>query len=1134
VLGIAAVALLGWIGIGGSGPVHDTGASVPDAAPGAISGPASSVGAAHATPSVLAPSENLATAMATHALAATRAAGLRSDVVFLPRPSATPAEAAAIHDAGAVTPLYQGTPAPAGVTYYGLSGTGSGSVVPTILRTTALEGFVDANATGIRGLDLMQATPDSYGIQLNAVVTNVTVFGKTTNPLGVPFQYWTQDVVEYAPSADELILLDNVWNFTGGGYDGAEFYSHGPDGTNDYAGLGYYYAEEIVPYPVTYPFNLTLSMTSGVTDGRNNVSFAVSLENPIVPSEDFSTTFDWVDFNSTAGGHGPIAGPAEYTANGYALNPVGLTNDFELDLCGPGGGSQVDLETADATLGLAYYTGSAFAAVPAAYSYGGETGETATGANVAWSDVASRAPGGLADYATVSTGPELLTGLWGTGAPNGSSRLTLAETPANAFNFLTYDGDPGVDAPVISEAAYVPNIATATFALMPGTYVLITELSEYDPVRSTFTLTAGTPLTLPIALVSDPATGVYTPLWAFTNAEVADLATSGAGTPADPYLIEHNQYGPIGVAFGLYNDFTFPAFSGVLLDGTTVSVEFLDPPSFSTVTNDTQYPGDYLPQTNDLPYWFLGVQNVSIVGASNISGWFGSDAYYPLAFDTFNVVFYASSHNLVAGNTFDTESDALSLFAGGTYFGPINVGGGNNTVWGNHFAFVKPPHDCPGTVLHPNTCLALVPAILSLGIQVGERFDLIYNNAVSTPTTAWLAPANLYSGRAESFDGDRWNITPVAATVANYAEYFPYEPLSGSIVGGTTQGGNFWWDYGLISNPYNGADNPYGLLPYDENTDTVLLEYYGTQYYYLSYLYPGGDYDPLTPSSSGETVTFHGHGLVAGETWGVTVIGTSQQWDLSTSGSTIPLVGLTPGRYVWGPDLPTGYNSNSGGTFHVKSHDLSIRVSFHLAKGFAILTFHESGLAKGTPWTVTLYTTSTLTLPFGGTRANLTGPVGQFVVVDGTYTYAVPGLAGYGVPGYTPSPASGTVMVHGGTRVPIRFHPTPFEVTFQESGAPSGGTWSVHLHGPFRGHGDQTRSASTTTDSLAIAAPNGTYSISITSPAHYTCTASSGSVTVAGAPVTVTVSCSPNDAAPARPAATASEVTGPSAGRAGE
>ena len=150
-----------------------------------------------------------------------------------------------------------------------------------------------------------------------------------------------------------------------------------------------------------------------------------------------------------------------------------------------------------------------------------------------------------------------------------------------------------------------------------------------------------------------------------------------------------------------------------------------------------------------------------------------------------------------------------------------------------------------------------------VAVEIGESNDVVYNNYVNTPTTAWLLPLNLYSGYPDFFAGTEWNITPQPATNVHFASGFPTLPLTGSIIGGTTQGGNFWWDYGLIANPYNGADNPYGVLPYDENAITLVIEIYGPSYYYLSYIYGGGDYAPLVPTL-GPAVTFVEHGLGPG------------------------------------------------------------------------------------------------------------------------------------------------------------------------------------------------------------------------------------------------------------------------------
>jgi len=1093
VLAIVGLAVVGWMGLGASGFAGAAAAPAAHAsAPAAVS-PASA-----AAPAVSTAPANIASSMAEHALAATKAAGLKPNVVFVPRPSASPAQEAAARTGNLVSPLYNGTPAPIGLAYYGLSGIGTGPPVATVLQTDGVMGIVSANATGIQGMDLFQSSPDSFGIQLNAVVTNVTLFGHPG------YQFWTQNVVEFYPTAHFMVLITNVWNFSGGAYNGNEFYAHGPDGTNFYGALGYYYAETVVPYPVAYPFNLILTMNSTVASGRNNISFGVDLTSATYPGEDFAADgWDYVTFNSTtAVDPHPISSPTPYTADGTTYNPIGLTNDFELDICGPGGGSQVDLSAADATLGLAYLLNGTYVSVPAAYNYGGETGETATGANVAWSNTVG-GPGSLGTYGTMTTGPAVMSGLWGTGAPEGSYAVTLDETPANAFNFFQYNGTLLFQTPIVFEPNYAPSMLTTTFYLMPGTYDLLTELSDFSPHTTVLTVTSTTVVSL--SLAPNPALGVYTPLWAFNNAELATLATSGAGTAASPYQLPNTQTAPFSANFGLYNDFTFPVFPGVFLFGTTASVELYKPASFAADTNNLAFPGPYLPAVNDLQYWFWNASGVSIVDAANISGWFGQNAYYPVVFDTFSVIFYEGGHNLVAGNTFDSEGQGLLMFSGGTLFGPLNVGGGNNTVWGNHFLQAPAPAgSCPESPV----CLGLMGFGEGLGIEIAEDHDLVYNNYVAAPTTAWLLPLNLYSGDPEFFTHDRWNVTPQPATNVNFASGFPGVPLTGSIVGSVMQGGNFWWDYGLFSNPYNGAYNPIGALPYQENATTLILYVYGPSYYYLTYIYPGGDFAPLT--TVGYSVSAHETGaLLPGTAWGIEIFQGDLVFGFYEGTASSVSFGVFPiGVYHWVPLVPVGYSSVAGGSFHIAHRNVNVGVPFHLARGYAFLTFHEAGLPHGTPWSVTLNGTTIATDAFN-TTVNMTGPSGKIVVVDGTYDFSVPG-----VPGYTPSPSSGALAIVGSTTLHIRFHLFTFSLVFSETGVPAGRHWSVRITGPITGGRTVSRTMSTTGSSLSFSVPNGTYSYTVNTPTGTSCTPSSGSQSISGAGVSIPLSCTSGGGSP--------------------
>lgn len=770
---------------------------------------------------------NVAATLAANALATEQTRGVSPHDIFVPRPSASALQESQSHELGYVTPLYDAAPAPSGLAYYGLSEGAGGAIVPTILNTTSLLAQVDSTGSGVVGQDLFQSSPDSFGIQLNAVETNVTLFGQSG------YSFWTQNVVEYYPTTDFMILVDNIWNFSSptGDLAGNPFYSS--DGYNE---ISYYYDEVIVPFPVSYPWDLSLYLNSSIIDGRDAVSFTADLSGP--SGTIFSAPYDTVVFNSLNTGGTPLTTASNFTANGYTYNPVGLTDDYELIFGGPGGGSNADLGSANAILGLSYWNAKAgdYQSTPSAYNYGGETGETVTGANVAWGSSPAAAPPGTTRYAIMTTGPTVMRGLWNAGAPGGAVQVRLAITPVNAFDVLTpWNNTVSLENFVFAQPYAESNLYTSAFYLTPGVYTLTVELSNYDPV--TLTLHVASAQTVNVHLRQDYSRGVYTPIWAFSNRELPAISYYGAGTATNPYVLFNNQWAPLSSVFGLYNDYVFPVYPGVFLSGTTATTYLLHASMFTTQTSDFEYPGVYLPQTNELQFWFWGVSHLAVLDAVNITGWFGATAWYPLVWDSFNMVFYDSSHNLVARNNFATEGQALLLFSAGTLFGPINVGGGNNTIWGNVFTQVNsPPSD-----------LELLPYAYGIGIELAESNDLIYNNWVATPTTAFMLPLNLYSGDAFLYT-ETWNIPVQSASIVHYAAGFPLVPLVGSIVHGHVQGGNYWWDYGTTTtspNPYNGAVNPYGVLPYDENATTLTVDIYGPSYYYATYIYNGGDYAPL-------------------------------------------------------------------------------------------------------------------------------------------------------------------------------------------------------------------------------------------------------------------------------------------------
>jgi thermopsin len=1038
VVWIMVVSSIGLLAVGSGGSTHATGGphrtslvetrdqSSPSVRPLAPSAASSLVTAS--VPTAVNPA-------AQAALAQAREEGIPTRDVFVPRASASPAQLALSVHQGHVTPLYSGTaPAPIGLADYGLAANpnGNGSIVPSILNAPRLKATFDPNATGVQPLYPFSSTPDGFGVQLNAVTTNISLVG-----LG-NYSFWTQNVVEYLAQSHTMYIVSNVWNFSGGGLSPNVFFAHGANGTQ--VGTTFYYSEIEVPTPVTYPFNLTLWMNNSVIAGRNAVNFTVALNDSGVTTV---YPYDFVIFNSTTATSGP-ATLSTYTANGYTLNPIGLTDDFEVILGGPGGGSQANLYTADANLTLQYWnsTTDEYAAVPSAFSYGGETGETVTGAYVGWQNGTHGAPVGL-----VRTGPSQLNGLWNaTGAP-GLGEVDFTLSPSNLWLFVapnwtsnfTYEG----------QANWAPQEMTGgTFWLAPGNYNFSAMLSDYTAIAGAITVNLGVTF-VSLNLPSNPSLGIYTPLWVWNNAQFAGISTSGSGTASDPYQIVNSQSTVMPEVFGTWNDFTFPVFTGVFFLNTNASVVLAGMAPLLTVM---PYPG-VTPLTNSLGYLLYNASHVALVNSTNISGWYSNQLYDPIDptgayagnyYGTFSAVLWNSSDNLIANDTFGTLAAGLSLY-----------GGTNNTVWGNTFTMAPYPS-------FPNPSF-LNGLNLSLGLQEGESGDLVYGNAFDTTVTAVTVPADLYTG-APLVPVETWNITPTPRTTVNFAAGFPDFPLTGTIVGNATQGGNFWYDYG-------GASNPLGVLPYSEVVNGV------------SQILVGGDAYPLIPPVTSEyLVRFSETGLTAGTSWSVDIngsllSGTAATLDITLANATYPYTVTTVSGYSEAP---------TSGNVTVTGANVLVPIVFTpTPRTDYTVVFSEAGLASGTNWSVTLNS-----VPKWGTTASL-----SFSEPNGSYSWTLGSVAGF-----TGAPPSGSVTVDGqAISQSISFSAvTPqYTLTFVETGLPAGTPWSVTL--------GFTTNQSTTSEINFTVTPQ-VYGFVVGSVAGYLATPSSSSVAVVASNVMRTIS----------------------------
>jgi len=723
-----------------------------------------------------------------------------------------------------ISPFYSAAPAPAGIAYYGESNT-SGTLDATVLNASSVAGTLNVNQLSALYMDV--DTPDDWGIQENSVLGNVTLGGGWGN------EFWCQNAVDYYQHNQTLALGQDTWNFSGPGafLAPSDVLRHNPNGTfitGLYIGEGpWIHAPE--------PFSLTLYLNSSVTsDGNQELWYNYSLS--AAGGIHRAGNYDWLVFNS--GGKVSPTEIAPFVADGTQVDPVGSTNDFELVYgIGSYNGASMNVLAANAQSTLKYCAAtqatcspSQFLSVPAAIDFGSETGETSTGLAFTYSGSTE----------TATAGPFVLRGLWGFGTEPGAA--SGATTVKNNIQ-VTGSPDPLVAQPYVfvflgTASAYDPTYEWApdvpVWHLAPGTYQYDIMLADY--AERTGSITVGTsPTTLTVTLHYHPASGVYTPLWALANRQLSGISSSGTGTYSNQYVLFNNPTssctecggavdGNLSSRFFSSNDYAYPTFAGILLDGTTSYVEVLNPPSFCTFwfawSSGSQ-------QTNlcfDLQLEFMSVKHVTISHANIVGGWPAlfevetvvgavdpTQNFFPQA----NVMFWDSTDNLVMSSTFVPTINPPFPGYGtpwvcfGSCISPdalLFYGGYHNTIWGNTF--------------HDPTVPALGDAFSTwAGLAMAESGDLIYNNNFSIDNPVVYLPFDMYRDACpDAYAGqcgplippayhDRWNVPlQPASKVSESVNGFK---LSGNVLGPAypTQGGNFWSDFG-------NALNPTGQLPF--------------------------------------------------------------------------------------------------------------------------------------------------------------------------------------------------------------------------------------------------------------------------------------------------------------------------------
>ena len=242
-----------------------------------------------------------------------------------------------------------------------------------------------------------------------------------------------------------------------------------------------------------------------------------------------------------------------------------------------------------------------------------------------------------------------------------------------------------------------------------------------------------------------------------------------------------------------------------------------------------------------------------------------------------------------------------------------------------------------------------------------------------------------------------------------------------------------------------------------------------------------------TVSTTKYSVTFTESGLPSSTSWTVTLAGTPS----SSTSTTITFSELN-GSYGYSVGAVTGYTANpSSGTVTVTGAAASVTIVFTKSTSLGgpayAVTFAQTGLPATDLWDAdALFSAGASSLYFG---ASNTGPTTEFAIPDGSYFWDV----GTSVSGYSAVPSFGNLTVAGGpVTIHITFVPS-FPVNFTETGLASFTEWKVTLNG--------SSSIISAPSNNTFEVPNGTYSFTA-SALGYSASPASGSITVAGAPVT--------------------------------
>jgi hypothetical protein len=260
-------------------------------------------------------------------------------------------------------------------------------------------------------------------------------------------------------------------------------------------------------------------------------------------------------------------------------------------------------------------------------------------------------------------------------------------------------------------------------------------------------------------------------------------------------------------------------------------------------------------------------------------------------------------------------------------------------------------------------------------------------------------------------------------------------------------------------------------------------------------------FSAVPPSSF--PVTFTETGLPGGASWSVDLASSPQ----SATGSTITF-SEPNGSYLYTVAGPSGYAPDaSSGTAKVDGHPVSVPVAFSAvsSSSYYAVTFDQTGLASNLTWGPQEYLSAAGEYPVFGT----TGEGSTIVqsLPNGTYYWTMATVSANNGTELVPNPAAGSLTVAGANlSVPVVFKPASnvstnssgsYPVSVYETGLPATTAWFA-----FAGSGG---GPGVSGSPINFSLSNGTYTVFAFSLTAGYSVQHDPTITVAGAPVSVTV-----------------------------